>query len=74
MFDELLVKVNRRVPRVFPEEMREEICQEILLEITRHIDKTLANMPKFISEYKVRYPFQYHSLDADPKLAERIAG
>ena len=73
-FDELLVRINRRVPSVFPEEMREEICQEMLLEISRSIDRILANAPDFIKKYKRRYPLQYHSFDANPKLMERIAG
>ena len=73
-FDELLVRINRRVPAEFPQEMREEICQEMLLEIMKSIDRVLANTPDFIKKYKKRYPFQYYSFDADPKLVERIAG
>jgi hypothetical protein len=73
-FDELLVRISRRVPSAFPEEMREEICQEMLLEISRSIDRVLANAPDFIRKYKKRYPFQYHSFDANPNLLARIAG
>ena len=73
-FEDLLVKINRRVPAAFPQEMRDEICQEMLLEIVKSMDRVLANAPDFIKKYKQRYPFQYHSFDADPKLVERIAG
>jgi hypothetical protein len=54
--------------------MRDDICQEMLLDVMRSIDKVLGNLPSYISEYKKRYPFQYHSLDANPTLSERIAG
>lgn len=74
LFDELLVRINRRVPSAFPDEMREEICQEMFLEVIKSIDRVLANSPEFIKRYKQRYPFQYHSFDANPKLVERIAG
>jgi hypothetical protein len=73
-FDNLLLRINRRVPSVFPEEMRADVCQEMLLEVVRSIDRVLSKAPQFISEYKKRYPFQYYSLDANPKLMERIAG
>ena len=73
-FDDLLVRINRRVPAGLPEEMRDDICQEMLVDVLRSIDKVLGNVPKYLSEYKKRYPFQYHSFDANPKLAERIAG
>ena len=73
-FDELLVRINRRVPAMFPQEMRDEICQEMLLEVLKSIDRVLANSPDFIRKYKQRYPLQYHSFDADPRLVERIAG
>ena len=73
-FDDLLVRISRRVPAGLPEEMRDDICQEMLLDVLRSIDKVLGNVPKYLSQYKKRYPFQYHSFDANPKLAERIAG
>lgn len=73
-FEDLLQRINRRVPAALPDEMRDDICQEILLDVMRSIDKILANVPAYISEYKKRYPFQYHSFDANPKLMERIAG
>ena len=73
-FDNLLLKISRRVPSVFPQEMRDEICQEMFLEVMKTIDRVLARAPDFIREYKRRYPFQYYSLDANPKLLERIAG
>lgn len=73
-FDDLLVRINRRVPATLPEEMRDDICQEMLLDLMRSIDKVLGNVPSYISEYKKRYPFQYHSFDANPKLVKRIAG
>jgi len=34
-FDNLLVRISRRVPSVFAEEMRDEICQEMLLEVLK---------------------------------------
>lgn len=73
-FDDLLVRINRRVPSTLPEEMRADICQEMLLQMMKSIDHVLANVPVFIKEYKKDYPFQYHSFDAKPKLIERIAG
>lgn len=73
-FDDLLVRINRRVPAALPEEMRDDICQEMLLDLMRSIDKVLGNVPSYISEYKKRYPFQYHSFDANSKLVKRIAG
>jgi hypothetical protein len=73
-FDDLLLRINRRVPSGLPQEMRDDICQEMLLDVMRSIDKVLGNLPSYISEYKKRYPFQYHSLDANPTLSERIAG
>ena len=73
-FDDLLIRINRRVPSAFPDEMRSDICQEMLLEIYRSIEKVLARTPHFISEYKKRYPRNYYSLDATPLLLERIAG
>jgi len=73
-FDELLVRINRRIPSVFPDEMRDEIGQEMFLEILRSIDRVLANAPEFVRKYKKRYPFQYHSFDGNPTLVERIAG
>lgn len=73
-FEELLVRINRRIPSAFPDEMRDEICQEMFLEIIKSVDRVLANAPEFIRKYKQRYPFQYHSFDANPKLVERIAG
>lgn len=73
-FDNLLVRISRRVPSMFPQEMRDDICQEMLLEVLRSMDRVLANAPHFISEYKKRYPFQYYSLDANPLLIDRIAG
>lgn len=73
-FDNLLVRINRRLPSSFPEEMRDDICQEMLLEVMNSIDRILARTPQFISEYKKRYPFQYYSLDGNPNLIDRIAG
>ncbi len=73
-FEDLLVRINRRVPSAFPDEMRSDICQEMLLEILRSIEKVLANTPRFISEYKKRYPVNYYSIDANPVLLDRIAG
>ena len=73
-FDDLLVRINRRVPATLPEEMRDDICQEMLLSVLKSIDKVLGNVPTYLSEYKKRYPFQYHSFDANPKLVERVAG
>jgi hypothetical protein len=73
-FDNLLVRINRRVPSAFPEEMRDEICQEMVLEVMKSIERVLATAPQFISEYKKRYPFQYYSFDASPELMDRIAG
>jgi len=73
-FDDLLVRINRRVPSSLPEEMRADICQEMLLQMMQFIERVLANVPVFIKEYKKDYPFQYHSYDAKPKLVERIAG
>lgn len=73
-FDDLLVRINRRVPSTLPEEMRADICQEMLLQMMKSIDTVLTKVPEFIKEYKKDYPFQYHSFDANPKLVERIAG
>ena len=73
-FDDLLVRINRRVPSTLPEEMRADICQEMLLQMMKSIDHVLTKAPEFIREYKKDYPFQYHSFDANPKLLERIAG
>jgi hypothetical protein len=73
-FDELLVRINRRVPAALPEEMRADICQEMLLQMMRSIEEVLKNVPSFIRDYKKHYPFQYHSFDANPKLVEQIAG
>jgi hypothetical protein len=73
-FDDLLVRINRRVPSALPEEMRADICQEMLLQMMKSIEQVLANMPSFIREYKKDYPFQYHSFDAKPRLVEQIAG
>lgn len=73
-FDNLLVRISRRVPSVFPDEMRDDICQEMLVEVMKSIERVLARAPQFISEYKKRYPFQYYSLDANPELINRIAG
>jgi len=73
-FDDLLVRINRRVPSSLPEEMRADICQEMLLQMMKSIDNVLTKVPEFIREYKKDYPFQYHSFDANPKLLERIAG
>ncbi len=73
-FDDLLLRINRRVPGGLPDEMRGDICQEMLLDVMRSIDKILGNLPSYISEYKKRYAFQYHSFDANPKLLDRIAG
>lgn len=73
-FDDLLVRINRRVPSTLPEEMRADICQEMLLQMMKSIDNLLTKVPEFIREYKKDYPFQYHSFDANPKLLERIAG
>jgi hypothetical protein len=73
-FDDLLVRISRRVPASLPEEMRADICQEMLLDVMRSVDKILANLPSYISEYKRRYPLQFYSFDANPTLLERIAG
>jgi len=73
-FDDLLVRINRRVPSTLPEEMRADICQEMLLQMMQFIERVLANVPSFISAYKKDYPFHYHSFDAKPKLVERVAG
>ena len=73
-FDDLLVRINRRVPSTLPEEMRADICQEMLLQMMKSIDNVLTKVPEFIRDYKKDYPFQYHSFDANPKLLERIAG
>jgi len=73
-FDDLLVRINRRVPSTLPEEMRADICQEMLLQMMKSIENVLTKVPDFIREYKKDYPFQYHSFDANPKLLERIAG
>ena len=73
-FEDLLVRINRRVPASLPEEMRADICQEMLLKMMESIEHVLANAPDFIKDYKKDYPFQYLSFDAQPKLAERIAG
>ena len=73
-FDDLLVRINRRVPSTLPEEMRADICQEMLLQMMQYIERVLAEVPVFIREYKKHYPFQYHSFDGKPKLIERIAG
>jgi hypothetical protein len=73
-FEDLLVRINRRVPSSLPEEMRADICQEMLLQMMQSIEGVLANTPVFIREYKKDYPFQYHSFDAKPELVERIAG
>jgi hypothetical protein len=73
-FDNLLVRISRRVPSVFPEEMRDDICQEMLLEVMKSIERVLARSPQYISDYKKRYPFQYYSFDANPDLIDRIAG
>ena len=73
-FDDLLVRINRRVPSSLPEEMRADICQEMLLQMMQSIERVLENIPVFIREYKRDYPFQYYSFDAKPKLVERIAG
>src|SRR4030095_8994329 len=71
---DLLVRINRRVPSVFPDEMREEVCAAMLLGISKSIHRNLANDPEFIRKDKKRSPLQYHSFDANPKLLERIAG
>ena len=73
-FDDLLVRINRRVPSMLPEEMRADICQEMLLQMMESIEDVLKNVPRFIRDYKKHYPFQYHSLDSNPKLIERLAG
>ena len=74
VFDELLVRINRKVPTALPEEMRADICQEMLLEVLPSIEEVLGKVPVFIRDYKRNYPFQYHSLDANPKLLQSIAG
>jgi hypothetical protein len=73
-FDNLLVRINRRVPSALPEEMRADICQEMLLQMMESIEKVLASVPTFVKDYKKEYPFQYHSIDANPKFADKIAG
>lgn len=73
-FDDLLVRINRRVPSTLPDEMRDDICQEMLLQMLKSIEQVLANTPRFIKDYKRHYPIQYLSFDAQPKLLERIAG
>ena len=73
-FDDLLIRINRRVPSTLPEEMRADICQEMLVQMMKSIEHVLGNVSLFIKEYKKVYPFQYHSFDAKPKLVEQIAG
>ena len=73
-FDELLIRINRRVPTALPEEMRADICQEMLLEVLQSIEDVLGKVPIFIREYKRNYPFQYQSLDANPNLLQSITG
>ena len=73
-FDDLLVRINRRVPSMLPEEMRADICQEMLLQMMESIEDVLKSVPRFIREYKRHYPFQYQSLDSNTKLLERLAG
>lgn len=74
VFEDLIVRINRRVPLALPEEMRADICQEMLLEVVKATDAVLARAPQFIRDYKKKYPFQYHSFDANPRLVDRIAG
>jgi len=73
-FDDLLVRINRRVPSMLPEEMRADICQEMLLQMMESIENVLKNVPRFIKDYKKHYPFHYQSIDSNPKLLERLAG
>jgi hypothetical protein len=73
-FDDLLMRINRRVPRGLPEEMREEICQQMLFDIAQSINDILSRSQDFIRQYKKTYPFAIYSIDADPTLAERLVG
>lgn len=74
-FDDLLVRISRRVPRALPEEMRAEICQQMLMDVAVAIDRILDNSQHYIRKYKKEYPFQFYSFD-DPnaKLNERLVG
>jgi Zn finger protein HypA/HybF involved in hydrogenase expression len=58
-FDDLLVRINRRVPSSLPEEMRADICQEMLLQMMTSIDNVLTKVPDFIREYKKHYRFRW---------------
>lgn len=73
MFDELLVKVSRAIPRALFDEIRDELTSMILVDIAGDIDKRIKSVQDYIRQYKKMYP-QRISLDADPTLAERIEG
>lgn len=74
-FENLLVDINRRVPRVLDEEMRQEICQSMLTDIAQAIRNVLDRSQDYIRKYKKTYPFQMYSLDdTDKRLAETLVG
>jgi len=74
MFDDLLVRINRRVPRGLPEEMRSEICQEMLFDVVESVTRILDRSQDYIRKYKKEYPFRLLSLDADNRLAATLVG
>ena len=74
MFDDLLVRINRRVPGALPEEMRNEICQAMLFDVVESVKRILDRSQDYIRQYKKEYPFQMLSLDADNRLAETLVG
>jgi len=73
-FDDLLVRVNRRIPRGLDEEVRAEVAQQMLADIAQLIDDTLSKSQEYIRRYKKQYPFQLYSLDANRTFAERLVG
>jgi len=73
-FDDLLVRINRRIPRGLDEEVRGEVAQQMLVDIVQLIDDTLSKSQDYIRRYKKDYPFQVYSIDANPTFADRLVG
>lgn len=72
-FDDLLLRVNRKLQSGLPNEMRAELVSMMLVDIMKDIDVRLNRAQDYVRKYKRMYPLTV-SLDDNPRLTESLVG
>lgn len=60
LFDTLLIRIKKRIPRGLPEDVQGEVAQMVLLDMLKVMDEKISHIPKYLREYN-RWYSRLHS-------------